>query len=88
MEKQKDKLKLTVEEQIQNMIDKNIQFKLYSKEMEEIYYLFCDTNGRIKKNKSYFEKNTYIKEAYLFVCNIIKYINKKNKNPKHTNFLQ
>lgn len=49
MEKQKDKLKLTVEEQIQNMIDKNIQFKLYSKEMEEIYYLFCDTNGRIKK---------------------------------------
>ncbi len=59
-----------------------------NRKMEEIYYLFCDTNGRIKKNKSYFEKNTYIKEAYLFVCNIIKYINKKNKNPKHTNFLQ
>lgn len=56
--------------------------------MEEICDLFCDEDGRIKKNKSYFEKNPYIKEAYSFICSIIKYIDKKNKNPKHTNFLQ
>ena len=58
-----------------------------NKKMEEICHLFCDADGRIKKNKSYFEKNPYIKEAYLFICSIIKYIDKKNKNPKHTNFL-
>lgn len=58
-----------------------------NKKMEEIYHLFCDEDGRIRKNKSYFEKNPYIKEAYSFTCNIIKYINKKNKNPRHTNFL-
>ena len=56
--------------------------------MEEIYYLFCNEEGRIRKNKCYFEKNPYIKDTYLFVCNIIKYIYKKNQNPKHTNFLQ
>ncbi len=37
MEKQKDKLKLTVEEQIQNMIDKNIRAMLeaLSENLEE-----------------------------------------------------
>ena len=59
-----------------------------NKKMEEIYFLFCNEDGRIRKNKKYFEKNPYIKDAYFFVCNIIKYICKKNKNPKHTNFLQ
>lgn len=59
-----------------------------NKKMEEICHLFCDADGRIKKNKSYFEKNPYIKDAYSFICSIIKYIDKKNKNPKHTNFLQ
>lgn len=58
-----------------------------NRKMEEILHLFCDEDGRIKKNKSYFEKNPYIKEAYSFICSIIKYIVKKNKNPKHTNFL-
>ena len=58
-----------------------------NRKMEEIYYQFCDENGRIRKNKSYFNKNPYIKEPYLFICTIIEYINKKNKNPKHTNFL-
>lgn len=62
--------------------------KSRNRKMEEICYLFCDENGRIKRNKAYFEKNPYIKEAYIFICNIIKYIDKKNKNPKHTNFLQ
>jgi hypothetical protein len=62
--------------------------KARNRKMEEICHLFCDEDGRIKKNKSYFEKNPYIKEAYSFICSIIKYIDKKNKNPKHTNFLQ
>lgn len=59
-----------------------------NKKMEEICHLFCDEDGRIKKNKSYFQKNPYIKEAYSFICSIIKYIDKKNNNPKHINFLQ
>ena len=59
-----------------------------NKKMEEICHIFCDTDVRIKKNKDYFEKNPYIKNAYSFICNIIRYIDKKNKNPKHTNFLQ
>lgn len=58
-----------------------------NKKMEEICHQFCSEDGRIRKNKSYFEKNPYIKDVYLFICSIIKYINKKNKNPKHTNFL-
>lgn len=59
-----------------------------NRKMEEICHQFCDEDGRIRKNKSYFDKNPYIKDAYSFVCHIIKYIDKKNKNPKHTNFLQ
>lgn len=59
-----------------------------NKKMEEICHFFCDEDGRIKKNKSYFEKNPYIKSTYLFICHIIKYIDRKNKNPKHTNFLR
>ena len=37
--------------------------------------------------KEYFDKNPYIKDAYLFISSIIKYITKKNSNPRHTNFL-
>lgn len=59
-----------------------------NRKMEEICRLFCDEDGRIKKNKSYFENNPYIKDAYSFICSIIKYIDKKNKDPKHTNFLK
>lgn len=59
-----------------------------NRKMEEICHQFCDEDGRIRKNKSYFDKNPYIKEAYSFICSILKYIDKKNKNPKHTNFLQ
>lgn len=62
--------------------------KVRNRKMEEICHQFCDEDGRIRKNKSYFDKNPYIKDAYSFICNIIKYIDKKNKNPKHTNFLQ
>lgn len=62
--------------------------KVRNRKMEEIYNQFCNTDGRIIQNKSYFDKNPYIKGAYLFICSIIEYINKKNKNPKHTNFLQ
>ena len=38
-------------------------------------------------DKEFFEKNSYIKDAYFFVSSIIEYIDKKNHNPKHTNFL-
>ena len=59
-----------------------------NKKMSEICFEFCDENGRLKKNKTYFDKNPYIKDTYTFVCNIIMYIDKKNHNPKHTNFLK
>ncbi len=58
-----------------------------NKKMQEIRDFFCDSEGRIKKNKAFFEKNPYIKDSYFFVSSIIEYINKKNHNPKHTNFL-
>lgn len=37
MEEQNEKLKLTVEEQIQDMIEKNVQFTLYSKRMQRSF---------------------------------------------------
>lgn len=58
-----------------------------NKKMQEIRTLFCDDKGRMKRNKEFFEKNSYIKDAYFFVSSIIEYIDKKNHNPKHTNFL-
>ena len=61
--------------------------KVRNKKMQEIRTLFCDDNGRMKRNKEFFEKNSYIKDAYFFVSSIIEYIDKKNHNPKHTNFL-
>ena len=61
--------------------------KVRNRKMQEICHQFCDEDGRIRMNKSYFDKNPYVKETYSFICSIIKYIDKKNKNPKHTNFL-
>ena len=55
--------------------------------MQEIRTLFSDDKGRRKRNKEFFENNSYIKDAYFFVSSIIEYIDKKNHNPKHTNFL-
>lgn len=50
MEEQNEKLKLTVEEQIQDMVDKNIQFELYSKE---------DAKKFLKYNNYYFKLKSY-----------------------------
>ena len=58
-----------------------------NRKMHDIKIQFCDDEGRFKKNKLYFTKNPYIKSAYDFVGQIIIYIDKKNYNPKHTNFL-
>lgn len=52
MEGQNEKLKLTVEEQIQNIVDKNIQFDLYSKE---------DAKKFLKYNNYYFKLKSYAK---------------------------
>lgn len=61
--------------------------KIRNKKMHAIKVQFCDDEGRLKRNKHFFEKNPYIKEAYFFISSIIEYIDKKNQNPKHTNFL-
>lgn len=61
--------------------------KMRNDKMGEIKHFFCDENGRMLKYKHYFEKSGDIKEAYLFVSNIIKYIDNKNHDPNHTNFL-
>lgn len=61
--------------------------KMRNDKMQEIKSFFCDETGRMLKNRDYFEKNGDIKEAYIFVSNIIKYIDNKNHDPKHTNFL-
>ncbi len=50
MEEQNEKRKLTVEEQIQDMIDKNIQFELYSQE---------DAKKFLKYNNYYFKLKSY-----------------------------
>ena len=61
--------------------------KTRDRKMHEIKVQFCNDEGRIRQNKKFFEKNPYIKDAYFFVSNIIDYIDKKNQNPRHTNFL-
>lgn len=52
MKEQTKKLKLTVEEQLQDMVDKNIQFELYSKE---------DATKFLKYNNYYFKLKSYAK---------------------------
>ena len=61
--------------------------KIRNRKMELIKAEICDEGGRFKRNKDYFEKNTYIVDTYNFICHIINYIVKKNQNPKHLNFL-
>lgn len=39
-------------------------------------------------DKDYFAKNQIITEAYKFVAGVIKYIEKQNRNPKHTRYLK
>ncbi len=52
MKEQTKELKLTVEEQLQDMVDKNIQFELYSKE---------DAIKFLKYNNYYFKLKSYAK---------------------------
>lgn len=55
--------------------------------MKEIQKFFCSTEGRVLKNKLYFENNGTITETYKFIANVINYIVSQNSNPKHVNFL-
>ena len=61
--------------------------KMRDKKMIELLNFFASDNGRMKKNKKYFEKNQTILESYKFILNIIHYIVNQNNNPKHVNFL-
>lgn len=56
--------------------------------MTELIHFFCDEDGRVLLHKDYFVKNQVITEAYKFVSDVIKYIQKQNSNPKHTWYLK
>ena len=59
-----------------------------NKKMEEIRKQICDGEGRFKKNKDFFQKNPCLVESYKFICNIVEYVDNKNHNPKHINFIK
>lgn len=61
--------------------------KSRNKRINELRKYFCDDDGRVLKNRDYFKSNGYIRESYQFVSSIIKYIDKKNHDPRHRNFL-
>ena len=61
--------------------------QIRTKRMHEIKQQFCDEDGRFKQNGDYFKTNPYLVDAYKFICHIINYIDKKNQNPKHRNYL-
>ena len=56
--------------------------------MDELTHFFCDEDGRVLIHKEFFAKNQVITEAYRFIANVIQYIQKQNKNPKHTWYLK
>lgn len=56
--------------------------------IQELYKFFCDEDGRVLKNKNYFKKNQCITEAYNFVADVIRYIERQNHNPKHKRYLK
>ncbi len=56
--------------------------------MEELNHFWCDDDGRVLLHRDYFTKNQVITEAYKFVAGVIKYIEKQNRNPKHTRYLK
>lgn len=62
--------------------------KMRDKKMCELKTFFCDANGRMLKNKGYFEKNFTLVESYRFIATIIEYIDNQNHNPTHVNFLK
>lgn len=61
--------------------------KMRDAKMVELVNFFASDNGRMKKNKKYFENNQTILESYKFILNIINYIVSQNNNPNHVNFL-
>ncbi len=62
--------------------------KMRDKEMKKLKEFFCDENGRVLKNKRFFENNLTLVESYKFIANIIVYIDNQNHNPKHVNFFK
>lgn len=60
--------------------------KMRDKRMGELNEFFNGKNGRILKNKVFFEKNQVIAEYYKFISGVIKYIINQNNNPKHKNY--
>lgn len=61
--------------------------KMRDKQMEKLKDFFCAENGKVLRNKKFFEKNLTLVESYKFIVNIIIYIDNQNHNPKHVNFL-
>lgn len=61
--------------------------KMRDKQMEKLKDFFCTENGKVLRNKKFFEKNLTLVESYKFIVNIIIYIDNQNHNPKHVNFL-
>ena len=59
-----------------------------SKKMKEVHHFFLDEDGRIKAHSDYFSDNSSLKEAYDFVCQVIKFIENMNNKPGSKHILK
>lgn len=58
------------------------------KKMQEIRHFFLDEDGRIRTKSKYFSNNATLTEAYYFVCNVLKFIDNEEHNPRRKRLLK
>jgi hypothetical protein len=64
MAEQNGKIKLSVEQQIQDMIDKNVQFELYSKEQAKKFLKYNNYYFKLKSYARNYNVNIQTKKYY------------------------
>ena len=62
--------------------------KMKERKMKEIRHFFLDSNGRILSKASFFKNNATLSEAYHFICDVLKFIDNEEHNPRGKRLLK
>lgn len=71
-----------------DLLDTPHNKKMRERRLEEIRRFFLEEDGRIRSKACYFRNNPVLSEAYLFICNVLKFIDNNDKNRRSPRLLK
>ena len=71
-----------------DILDTSQNRNMRTRRMKELRHFFIADDGRIKSNSDYYKNNQTLAGAYDFICNVLKFIDNEEHNPRARKLLK